>query len=38
MDSFDCPDASQLSPKRNATLTALQALSLLNNPFVFAQA
>jgi hypothetical protein len=34
MDSLDCPDASQLVPKRNTTLTALQALSLLNNPFI----
>jgi hypothetical protein len=34
MDSLDCPDASLLTPRRNATLTALQALSLLNNPFV----
>jgi hypothetical protein len=31
MDSLDCPDASQLVPKRNTTL---QALSLLNNPFI----
>jgi hypothetical protein len=34
MDTLDCPDASLLSPKRNTTLTALQALSLLNNPFM----
>jgi hypothetical protein len=38
MDSFDCPDACQLVPKRNSTLTALQALSLLNNPFAVSQA
>jgi hypothetical protein len=37
MDSLDCPDASLLAPKRNTTLTALQALSLLNNPFVVRQ-
>ncbi|HZN66248.1 MAG TPA: DUF1549 and DUF1553 domain-containing protein [Tepidisphaeraceae bacterium] len=34
MDTLDCPDASLLTPRRNTTLTALQALSLLNNPFV----
>ena len=34
MDTLDCPDASLLAPKRNTTLTALQALSLLNNPFM----
>jgi hypothetical protein len=34
MDTLDCPDASLLSPRRNTTLTALQALSLLNNPFM----
>ena len=38
MDTLDCPDASLLSPKRNTTLTALQALSLLNNPFMTRQA
>src|SRR2546430_13982473 len=37
MDTLDCPDASLLTPKRNTTLTALQALSLLNNPFVLRQ-
>ena len=37
MDTLDCPDASLLAPKRNTTLTALQALSLLNNPFVVRQ-
>ena len=34
MDALDCPDASLLAAKRNTTLTALQALSLLNNPFM----
>ncbi|MDB6024123.1 MAG: Protein of unknown function (DUF1553)/Protein of unknown function (DUF1549)/Planctomycete [Verrucomicrobiales bacterium] len=34
MDSLDCPDASILTPKRNVTMTALQALSVLNDPFV----
>ena len=37
MDTLDCPDASLLAPKRNTTLTALQALSLLNNPFIVRQ-
>ncbi len=34
MDRLDCPDASILTPKRSTTLTAIQALTLLNNPFV----
>src|ERR1044071_3637127 len=38
MDSLDCPDASLLTPKRNVTLTALQALALLNDPFMIRQA
>ncbi|MCG6158281.1 PSD1 and planctomycete cytochrome C domain-containing protein [Rubinisphaera margarita] len=33
MTTLDCADSSQSTPKRNETLTALQALSLLNNPF-----
>jgi hypothetical protein len=37
METLDCPDASLLAPKRNVTLTALQALSTLNNPFVLRQ-
>lgn len=37
MDSLDCPDASILTPKRSATVTALQALAILNNPFVLRQ-
>src|SRR5262249_54448529 len=37
MDSLDCPDASQLSPVRGASVTALQALSMLNNHFVLRQ-
>ena len=37
MESLDCPDANLLTPKRNTTLTALQALSLLNDPFVVRQ-
>jgi len=37
MESLDCPDASLLAPKRNVTVTALQALAILNNPFVLKQ-
>ena len=38
MESLDCPDPSLLTPKRNSTLTALQALALLNDPLVVRQA
>jgi len=38
MDSLDCPDASQLSPVRNTSVTALQALTMWNNRFVVRQA
>lgn len=34
LDTFDCPDPASTSPKRAVTTTPLQALSLLNNPFV----
>jgi hypothetical protein len=34
MDSMDCADASQLTPTRNSSVTALQALSMLNNHFM----
>ena len=34
MDRLDCPDPSVLAPKRHTTLTAIQALALLNNPFM----
>jgi hypothetical protein len=34
MDSLDAADASQLTPTRGESLTPLQALALLNNPFV----
>jgi hypothetical protein len=37
METLDCPDANLLTPKRSVTLTALQALSTLNNPFVLRQ-
>jgi hypothetical protein len=33
MTTFDCADSSQSTPQRGETLTALQALSLLNNKF-----
>ena len=34
MDRLDCPDSSLLTPKRTTTITAIQALAVLNNPFV----
>ena len=34
---FDCPDSSQSAPRRNVSTTALQALNLLNGPFMFEQ-
>ncbi len=34
MDALDCPDASQFTPTRTVSLTALQALALLNDPFM----
>lgn len=33
MTTLDCADSSQSTPRRNETLTSLQALALLNNPF-----
>jgi hypothetical protein len=38
MECLDCADPSLLTPRRNSTLTALQALSLLNNQFMVRQA
>lgn len=35
--TFDCPDAGQVTPKRSSSTTALQALSLLNSPFLLQQ-
>jgi hypothetical protein len=35
---FDCPDAGQIGPRRNRSTTPLQALNLLNSPFVLQQA
>jgi mono/diheme cytochrome c family protein len=37
MDSLDCADASQWTPARNTSVTALQALSMLNNRFMVRQ-
>ena len=37
LESLDCPDASLLTPKRNVTVTALQALAMLNDRFVLRQ-
>ena len=34
METMDCADASQLTPTRTTSVTALQALSMLNNRFV----
>ena len=34
---FDCPDAGQITPKRTSSITALQALNLLNSQFVVDQ-
>src|SRR5205807_788435 len=36
--AFDCPDATAAAPRRHASTTALQALNLLNDPFVLDQA
>ncbi len=38
MDRLDCADPSLLTPKRNVTITAIQALATLNNPFMVRQA
>jgi mono/diheme cytochrome c family protein len=38
MDRLDCPDASLITAKRNTTITAIQALALLNNPLMVRQA
>jgi len=37
METLDCADASQLTPVRSASVTALQALTMLNNRFVVRQ-
>jgi uncharacterized protein DUF1553/uncharacterized protein DUF1549/cytochrome c len=38
LDSLDCSDPNLNTPVRNTTLTALQALTLLNDPFLIKQA
>jgi len=35
---FDCPDGGQIQPKRNVSITPLQALNLLNSEFLIDQA
>jgi hypothetical protein len=37
MDALDCPDGGALTPVRTVSTTPLQALALLNNPFVIRQ-
>ncbi|PYI83358.1 MAG: hypothetical protein DME26_15115, partial [Verrucomicrobia bacterium] len=37
MDTLDCADASQLTARRNTSVTALQALTMLNNQFIVRQ-
>ena len=36
--AFDCPDGGQIAPRRSQSTTPLQALNLLNSPFVNEQA
>ena len=38
LDCLDCADPNLNTPVRNTTLTALQALALLNDPFMVRQA
>lgn len=37
MEALDCPDGSQQTPVRGASVTALQALALLNDKFIVRQ-
>jgi hypothetical protein len=37
MDCLDCPDASQISATRNVSITALQAMALMNDRFIVRQ-
>jgi hypothetical protein len=37
MESLDCPDGSQLAPGRSASVTALQALAMLDDRFIIRQ-
>ena len=36
--TFDCPDAGQMTPRRTRSITPIQALGLLNSPFVIRHA
>ena len=36
--AFDCPDAGQMTPRRNHSITPVQSLGLLNSPFINRQA
>ncbi len=36
--AFDCPDGGQIAPNRSRSTTALQALNLMNSPFMVQQA
>jgi hypothetical protein len=38
MERLDCPDPSVLTPKRSTTITPIQALAMLNNPFILRMA
>ena len=38
LERLDCPDPSVQAPKRSTTITAIQALAMLNNPFVLRMA
>ncbi len=35
--AFDCPDGGQIAPRRSSSTTPLQALNLLNSPFMLGQ-
>jgi hypothetical protein len=37
MEALDCPDASQLTPQRAESVTAIQALATMNDKFVIRQ-
>ena len=38
MQALDCPDGSQWTPSRAESVTPLQALALMNHPFLIRQA
>jgi hypothetical protein len=37
MSALDCPDGTQLTPARNVSITALQALAMVNDKFIVRQ-